>query len=243
MTPLWITHCQINVYWTSLTLLARCMPTLNVLTMVPLCMGPVLLMISGLMRENAMRKKLELAKERAQAQDCWRFEAEASPVPVPTTAPTLVPTTGPCFPDGPVVSNNNSSESSDSHDNDSIVSAAAKDPFIAEVQRHCQRPRQDEGAMLGGQRRSKRLRQGRNLRPLYPLTGMVLKSSLLTKKPHTHALITQYHCSLGPSNLLFWPFWTPVKHPSTNLSPSTWQRSLLMTDSYLLTWIGPFLIL
>ncbi len=135
------------------------------------------------------KKKLELAKERAQAQDCWRFEAEAPPVPVPTTAPTPVPTMGPCFPNGPVVSNKDSSESSDSHDDDSFVSAAANNSFIAKVQHRQQRPRQDEGATLGGQHQSKRLMRGRNPRPLCPLTGIVLKPSLLTKKPRTHALI------------------------------------------------------
>ncbi len=81
-------------------------------------------------------KKLELARECAQTQDHWRFKAEAPPVPVPTTAPTPVPTMGPCFPDGPVVSNNYSSESSDSHGNDSIVSSAANDLFTLDVQRH-----------------------------------------------------------------------------------------------------------
>jgi hypothetical protein len=80
-------------------------------------------------------KNLELAKECAQAQDCWRFEADAPPATVPTTAPPPVLTTGPCFPDGPVVSDDDSSESSDTHDNDFIVSAAANNPFIAEVQR------------------------------------------------------------------------------------------------------------
>jgi hypothetical protein len=102
-------------------------------------------------------KKLQLAKEHAQAQDHWIFEAEAPPVTVPTTTPPLVHTMGPCFPNGPVVSNNDSSESSDSNDNNSIVSAAAKDPFYAEVQHCWQRPRQDEGATLGGQCQSKML--------------------------------------------------------------------------------------
>ncbi len=62
MTPLWITHCQINVSLTSLILLMRCTPTLNILMMVPLCMCPLLLMISGLMRENAVRKNLSLPR-------------------------------------------------------------------------------------------------------------------------------------------------------------------------------------
>jgi hypothetical protein len=49
--------------------------------------------------------KLEFAKEPAQSQDHWRFEVEAPQVQVPTIAPTPVPTMGPCFPNGPVVSN------------------------------------------------------------------------------------------------------------------------------------------
>jgi hypothetical protein len=125
-------------------------------------------------------KKLELAKEHAQACDRWRFEAKPPPVSVPTMSPTPVSTVHPHCSDGPVVSNDNSSESSNSSYKDSLVYAAPNDPFIAEVQCRYQRLRQDEGFLLGGQCQSKRLRQGRNPRPLYPLTGKVLRLSLLT---------------------------------------------------------------
>ena len=103
----------------------------------------------------------------------------------------------PRLPTGPVVSDDNCSMSSESSDNDSIVLAAANDPFIVDVEHCCQRPWANEGATLEGPCRSKRLRQGRNPRPLYPLTGMVLRLSLLNKRPCTHALTAQYQCSFG----------------------------------------------
>jgi hypothetical protein len=95
------------------------------------------------------------------------------------------------------VSDDDCSTSSDSSDDDSIVSAAVNDPFIADVEHRCQRPRPNKGATLGDPCRSKRLRHGRNPRPLYPLTGMVLRPSLLNKRPCTHALTAQYQCSFG----------------------------------------------
>jgi hypothetical protein len=96
-----------------------------------------------------------------------------------------------------MVSDDESSCSSESSDDDSVVSAAVNDPFIVEVSRHRQRSRPNEGATLDGPRRSKRLRRGRNPPPLYPLTGLMLYSSYLSKKPRTHALVAQFSCTLG----------------------------------------------
>ncbi len=67
---------------------------------------------------------------------------------------------------GPMVSDAESSCSSESSVDDSVVSAAVNDPFIVEVGRRHQRSRPTEGATLDGPRRSKRLRRGRNPRPL-----------------------------------------------------------------------------
>jgi hypothetical protein len=127
MTLPWITHCQTNVSWRSLTLLKQCM--LGAIVYAPPPLNDI-----WLDEGECHVKKLELAKERAQACDRWRFEAKPPPVSVPTSSPNPVSTASPCHSDGPVVYNDNSSESSNSFDEDSLVSAAANDPFIAEVQ-------------------------------------------------------------------------------------------------------------
>ena len=138
-------------------------------------------------------KRLEVAKERARARDRWKFEAEQAPVPKPPLQTSNLPPRW----SGPMVSNDESSCSSESSDDDLVVSAAVHDPFIVEVGRRHQQSRPNEGATLDGQRQSKRLRQGRNPRPLYPLTGLTLGPSHLAKKPRNHALVTQFSCTLG----------------------------------------------
>ena len=126
-------------------------------------------------------KRLEVAKECACACDRWKFEAEQLPVPVPT----LQPTNQLQRPSGPMVSDDESSCSSESSNDDLVVSAAVNDPFIVEVGRRRHRSRPNEGAALDGPRRSKRLRRGRNPRPLYPLTGLTLYSShFFEETPH-----------------------------------------------------------
>jgi hypothetical protein len=139
------------------------------------------------------------------------------------------------LPTGPVVSDDDCSTSSDSSDNNSIILAAANDPFIADVKRHCQRPWANEGATLEGPCRSKRLRRGRNPRPLYPLTGIVLRPSLLNKRPGTHALTAQYQCSFGskqPSPLAILDNSQASKHKleSLYLAKVTSQDRLLFTN-------------
>ena len=138
-------------------------------------------------------KRLEVAKDRARARDRWKFEAEQAPVPKPSLQTSNLP---PHW-SGPMVSDDESSCSSESSDDDLVVSAAVHDPFIVEVGRHRQQSRPNEGATLDGPRRSKRLRRERNPRPLYPLTGLTLGPSHLAKKPRTHALVTQFSCTLG----------------------------------------------
>jgi len=96
-----------------------------------------------------------------------------------------------------MVSDDESSCSSESSEDDLVVSAAANDPFIVEVGRRRQRSRPNEGVTLYGPRRSKRLRRGNNPRSLYPLTGLTFGPSHLAKKPRTHALVTQFPCTLG----------------------------------------------
>ncbi len=124
---------------------------------------------------------------RRQSRDRWKFEAEQAPVPKPSlqTSSNLPPCRS-----GPMVSDDESSCSSESSDDDSVVSAAVNDPSIVEVGRRPQRSRPNEGATLDGPRRSKRLRRGRNPRPVYPLTGLTLYSSHLSKNgrlsPYPH---------------------------------------------------------
>jgi hypothetical protein len=36
-------------------------------------------------------KNIEPAKDHAQARDCWKFEADSSPIPIPTVTPTGAP--------------------------------------------------------------------------------------------------------------------------------------------------------
>jgi hypothetical protein len=106
---------------------------------------------------------------------------------------------------------------------------------------HCQHPRRNEGALLRGQRRSTRLRQGRNPIPLYPLTGMVLSPSHLTKKPCTHALMTQYQCSFGSKQPSPLATSTNIQAPkctleSIYLSKVTTQEQMLFAN---LDWSIP----
>jgi hypothetical protein len=70
-------------------------------------------------------------------------------------------------------------------------------PVPVEVGCRRQCTRSTEGAAFGGQRRSTRLRRGRNPHPVYPLTGVALGPSHLAKQPCTHALVTQFSCTLG----------------------------------------------
>jgi hypothetical protein len=88
-----------------------------------------------------------------------------------------------------MVSDDESSCSSESSDDDLVVSSAMNSTFPVEGGGRRQRSRQNEGATLGGPRHSKKLRRGRNPRPLYLLTGLTLGSSYLAKKPRTHALV------------------------------------------------------
>jgi len=138
-------------------------------------------------------KRLEVAKERARARDRWKFEAKQAPI----AKPSLKTSNPPQRLSGSMVSDDESSCSSESSDDDLVVSAAANDPFIVEVGRFCQRSRPNEGVTLDGPCQSKRLRRGRNPRPLYPLTGLTFGPSHLAKKPRTHALVTQFPCTLG----------------------------------------------
>ena len=139
-------------------------------------------------------KRLEVAKERARARDHWRFEADQAPVPIPSLQMSNVPLPTPQSPSGPVILDDESSCSSESSDDDLVVSAVETNPFPVEVGHRHQRSQPNEGASLGGPCRSKRLRQGRNPRPLYPITGLALGSSHLTKIPRTHALVAQFSC-------------------------------------------------
>ena len=164
-------------------------------------------------------KRLEVAKERARARDRWKFEAEQPPVPIPS----LQPSNPLQRPSGPMVSDDESSCSSESSDDVSVVSAAVNDPFIVEVGHRCQRSRPNEGVTLDGPRRSKRLRRGRNPRPLYPLTGLTLYSSHLSKKPRTHALVAQFTCTLG------------AKQPSPLAIPTQHNASRRKLESLYLT--------
>ncbi len=139
------------------------------------------------------------------------------------------------------MSDDDCSKSSDSSDNDSIILAAASDPFIADVKRRRQRPWANEGATLEGPCRSKRFRQGRNPRPLYPLTGMVLRPSLLNKRPCTHALTVQYQYSFGSKHsslLAILDNSQASKHKleSLYLAKVTFQDRLLFTN---LDWSIP----
>jgi hypothetical protein len=142
-------------------------------------------------------KRLEVAKERARTRDRWKFEADQAPVPIPSLQTTDIPRPTPQSPSGPVISDDESSCSSESSDDDSVDSTVAANPYPVEAGRRRQRSRPNEGASLGGPRRSKRLRRGRNQRPLYPLTGLALDSSHLPKIPRTHALVAQFSCTLG----------------------------------------------
>ena len=136
-------------------------------------------------------KRCEVAKEHAQAHDCWHFEAEQPLLPLTTRQPTDIP----CHtPTGAVVLDNNYSLSSS--DESTVASDNNNTPITVDIGCHCQRARQNEGSTLGGPRRSKRLRQGRNALPTYPLTGLMLSVSQLSKIPHMHALVSQFSCSL-----------------------------------------------
>jgi hypothetical protein len=142
-------------------------------------------------------KRLQVANERACARDHRKFEAAEAPVPVPSLQTPAIPHPTPQRPSGPMVSDDESSCSSVPSDDDSVGSAAATNPFPVETGRPHQRSWPNEGASLGGPRRSKRLRRGRNPRRLYPLTGLALDSSHLAKIPCTHALVAQFSCTLG----------------------------------------------
>jgi len=79
-------------------------------------------------------KRLEVAKERACARDRWKFEAKQAPVPKPSLQTSNLPLRR----SGPMVSDDESSYSSESSDDDLVVSAAVHDPFIVEVGRRRQ---------------------------------------------------------------------------------------------------------
>jgi hypothetical protein len=185
-------------------------------------------------------KRLEVAKERARARDRWKFEAEQAPVPIPSLQPSHPLQRQ----SGPMVSDDESSCSSESSDDDSVVSAAVNDPFIVEVGRRRQRSRPNEGVTLDGPRRSERLRRGRNRRnprPLYPLTGLTLYSSHLSKKPRTHALVAQFTCTLGAKQPS--PLAIPTQHNASRrkleslyLAKVTAQDRLLFAN---LDWSVP----
>ncbi len=143
------------------------------------------------------QKQLEVAKGHARARDRWKFEAEQAPFPVPSLQTPAIPPPTPQRPSGPMVLDDELSCSSVTSDDDSVGSAAATHPFPVETGHPRQRSQANEGASLGGPCRSKRLRRGRNPRPLYPLTGLALNSFHLAKIPHTHALVAQFSCTLG----------------------------------------------
>ena len=82
--------------------------------------------------------------------------------------------------------------------------------------------------------------QGRKPHPVYPLTGLALGPSHLAKKPHTHALVTQFSYTLGAKQP------SPLAIPNyINLSKRKLEslyllRLLLKIDFCLPTWIGLF---
>jgi hypothetical protein len=121
-------------------------------------------MTSGWMKANAVRSALKLQKEPAQACDRWRFEAEQTPLPLPTHEPTDMP----CHtPTGPVVLNKDYPLSS--FDESTVASDSNNTPITVVVGCCRWHARQNEGATLGDSRQSKRLRRGRNALPTYPL--------------------------------------------------------------------------
>lgn len=228
-TPLWIAPYQMNVSLKSLTLLANGTLTLNNPMMVPSCMRPLLSMIFGLMRENDIMSLILLRNV------CRSMIAENLKLaPISFTAPTPVPSECPNYPNGSIVPDDDSSDSSNSSDNGSIVSAAANDPFIAEVQ-HChQRPMQNEGATLVGQRHSKRLGRCRNPRPLYSLTELALNLLFFQRNPAPKPLQLSISALLGLCNLLLWPYLIPSKQPGAHeslyLAKVTLQDQLLLAN-------------
>jgi hypothetical protein len=82
------------------------------------------------------QKCLEVAKEHAHARDHWIFEAEQAPVTFPSLQMSDVPLPSPQCLSGPMVSDDESSCSSESSDDDSIVSSTVNDTFPVETGHH-----------------------------------------------------------------------------------------------------------